>query len=386
MTLSSTVDALIHTIYQGTLEDQPWQSFASALREVCDCDIAGLSLQPARTDMRSVSIWITREPMESEALELAAARRMELGHLDPLARMLRHSGDLYTLSEIVDIEAFHASEYYQRFASPYRLEHQLGLCIVEAGGWSCQLGLMNGPDREDFGEWHRQLMRRLHPHLENALALFARIKSNELEKAIYRDVLDKLGIGAVILDGQARVMDCNDAARHILAANPCLTLRDRRISATGREQARRLRELITLGLQQDSSRSGAAFSEVIRLSHQGESMDVLVRSTPGSHWYRHPARPRLTLYLSGQTPVIPPAHTLARLLGLTPSEARLTVLLARGLSLAEAAVAMGITENSARTYSKKIYSKTGARRQAELVRIVLKSVALLDDSATECEH
>jgi len=42
-----------------------------------------------------------------------------------------------------------------------------------------------------------------------------------------------------------------------------------------------------------------------------------------------------------------------------------------------AAAKLGLTESSVRTYSKKIFSKTGAKRQAELVRLILKTVSLL---------
>jgi DNA-binding CsgD family transcriptional regulator len=68
---------------------------------------------------------------------------------------------------------------------------------------------------------------------------------------------------------------------------------------------------------------------------------------------------------------------IARLFGLTSAEARLAALLADGMSLAEAAAALAISEGSARTYSKRIFAKTGVSRQAELVRLVLKSVAAL---------
>ena len=59
---------------------------------------------------------------------------------------------------------------------------------------------------------------------------------------------------------------------------------------------------------------------------------------------------------------------------LLPSEARLAWQLAQGTSIAEAASMTGLSEETARNYSKKIYAKTGARGQPELVRIILTSV------------
>ncbi len=62
--------------------------------------------------------------------------------------------------------------------------------------------------------------------------------------------------------------------------------------------------------------------------------------------------------------------------GLSPRQTKLTALLLAGSSLKEAANVLGITEGSARQYLKGIFRKTGARRQADLVRIVLNAIAL----------
>ena len=65
---------------------------------------------------------------------------------------------------------------------------------------------------------------------------------------------------------------------------------------------------------------------------------------------------------------------LAELFALLPSEARLALALSRGMTIAEAASDLGLTIETARTYSKKIYAKTGARGQPDLVRFIHRSV------------
>ena len=54
------------------------------------------------------------------------------------------------------------------------------------------------------------------------------------------------------------------------------------------------------------------------------------------------------------------------------------MLLANGRTLAESAAEIGITEQTARTYSKDIYARTGTARQGELIQRILTSVAMLD--------
>ena len=66
---------------------------------------------------------------------------------------------------------------------------------------------------------------------------------------------------------------------------------------------------------------------------------------------------------------------ICRLYGLSPSETRLALRLVRGESVAEASAALHIKAETARAYLKHIFVKTGAKRQADLVRVLLRSVA-----------
>jgi DNA-binding CsgD family transcriptional regulator len=62
-------------------------------------------------------------------------------------------------------------------------------------------------------------------------------------------------------------------------------------------------------------------------------------------------------------------------LGLTPAQARLTALLLTGRSVKDIAAALGITDESACQYLKRIYRKTGTHRQTDLVRVVAQVLA-----------
>ncbi|MBV9509414.1 MAG: hypothetical protein JO303_03925, partial [Caulobacteraceae bacterium] len=91
-----------------------------------------------------------------------------------------------------------------------------------------------------------------------------------------------------------------------------------------------------------------------------------------------PGGARLVVYLSARGRLDRDVSAqVAILFGLSGGQARLAVLLAGGYTLAEAAGTMGITEQSARTYSKQIYARTGVSRQGELIQRILTSVAML---------
>ena len=69
---------------------------------------------------------------------------------------------------------------------------------------------------------------------------------------------------------------------------------------------------------------------------------------------------------------------LIQLMGLTPAEARLLAGLAQGRSMQEVADDLGIRMSTARTYMARMLSKTGARRQPELLGMTLHTLANLN--------
>jgi len=65
------------------------------------------------------------------------------------------------------------------------------------------------------------------------------------------------------------------------------------------------------------------------------------------------------------------AEILRALYRLTPAECRLADLLAQGCDTASSAGQLAMTVETARFHIKSIFRKTGARRQSELVRLIL---------------
>jgi DNA-binding CsgD family transcriptional regulator len=65
---------------------------------------------------------------------------------------------------------------------------------------------------------------------------------------------------------------------------------------------------------------------------------------------------------------------LQRHFDLTPSEARLTLRLLKGDRLQSAAAKLDISYETARGHLKNIFNKTGARRQAELVVLIIAAL------------
>lgn len=84
------------------------------------------------------------------------------------------------------------------------------------------------------------------------------------------------------------------------------------------------------------------------------------------------------------TPVVvkdvPTADVVQGLFDLTPAEARLAALIAAGHRPREAAAALGVMEETARSTLKRVMAKTGLHRQADLIGLLRGAGVTTDPS------
>ena len=142
---------------------------------------------------------------------------------------------------------------------------------------------------------------------------------------------------------------------------------------------RKLQQLIQKVLSQKSSPQVALVEamSVNRTSGQA-AWGLVIQSISPDQWTEGKHRPCVAVFL--RDPEIksqPPMRLAQELFQLTPAETSLAIQLANGLSLDEASEVLNIRRNTARAHLRSIFSKTGVRRQTELVRIFLNSVMLL---------
>ena len=105
-------------------------------------------------------------------------------------------------------------------------------------------------------------------------------------------------------------------------------------------------------------------------------MELLIFRTSDPFEPARTKAPRAIVYMRAtgheQTPSL---RRLNVLFGLSRREAMLASLIVQGLTVAEAAGDLGISEQTARTYLRQVFEKTGVTRQAELIRKLQASIA-----------
>lgn len=374
-------DSLLKLLYGGPLEPVPWRGFLKALTAHIGCDNAAITLQLSREGLAPMLIWGESPAVDLDLARDIGSRHAAIGHLDMLRNALEQSGDILLLHEVTSREALLEDEFYQTVLLPYGIEQALGMHVREPGGLECNIGLTSSGKGLQFGKAHKQFMAGLRPHVTQALEIFARIYRDESEIDVLTDTLDRLTIGTFMIDGRGKLLRANGAAGELMERGETFHIFDGRLMLNGRSDSIRFRQSIEQALAARISNHKNDKNDYVRafrcIDNGNENLGVLVRSVPRDRLSPADLGAAVVVYVTDAGRTGSFKQLIATLFDLSPSEANLAALLTEGLTLAEAARETGLTESTVRSYSKKIFAKLGVSRQTDLVRLILRSVAML---------
>lgn len=211
------------------------------------------------------------------------------------------------------------------------------------------------------------------PHFARALALHQRIARLSLDAAAFESGIEQVPAAVFLLGSAGDVLHRNVAAAAMLEEADGLSELNGKLLLPTPAIRNDLQLAIAQALAPDPEEAGRGLFRIQRPSgatpYYGVVSPVTPRlANPGTAdavflWVTDPDRP-----------IVPDTETISVLLGLTPAESRVAAAIARGGSIKEYASEAGLQEGSVRWTLKQVLAKSGARNQADLVRIILHSV------------
>lgn len=186
-------------------------------------------------------------------------------------------------------------------------------------------------------------------------------------------VLERLDIGIILVDEEARPTFMNRRATRIVAYDDGLGVDDGGVRAGSAAETCALRATIAI-----AASSASQVREPNRLYLERPSgltsLVVTVMSLDGTTIGPSCSAPRAALFVvDPAAPIRIDTRGLSETYGLTPREASVAAMLSRGADIAQAAETLGVCTATARQYLKRALDKTGTHRQANLVRLVLQT-------------
>jgi DNA-binding CsgD family transcriptional regulator len=288
-------------------------------------------------------------------------------------RHYRVPGTIHTGEQLVPEDELVRTRFYAEWLQPQDLHHRLCAVLSREEATAVFLEVLRPRKSGEFDDTHIERCRALLPHLQRALRMRRRLVNLEVERDAALRALDQLPWGVVFVDEHRNRLAANRHADEILVAGDGLTARGNILRADLADETARLERLLNSALDRTGRhRSSAGGTLSITRPSGAHPLSVAVVPLHIEMETFGERGPIAALFVTDPDIALD-SHDqhLRELYGLSAGEARLTSWLLQGKSVDEAAAAMGITVNTARTRLKRIYNKTGVRRQPELVRRLL---------------
>jgi len=361
---------LIERVYCAPLERRPWVDCLHELRRVLDSHSAQLMLALPSENSSAANIDVSHDASELMRNEYYR----EYWRLNPFRYDEMRPGCLYTLDDFVERPSFEQSHYFRAYCQLNQADHALSLYIGTAHGFRAWLNMARGAEIGEYSDAELDIVRRLAPHLQRAFGSYAALERSRAERDTCLRTIDNIYLATAIIDRTGRILMASPAARNILSSHACISVAGDRLVLKRPGEQRRFIERI--GEVADGR--NASYATQSTCDCEVEKTTIMLRRVDDTPDPRSVEKPAVIMHIrTAFQGTQQEVGCISSLFHLSRTEARFALLLSTGHTVDEIAGTLGITRQSARTYCKRIFAKTGARRQAQLVKLVLDNVAAI---------
>lgn len=360
------LSSIIGDIYDCALSPEGWTAVMSRITDTINAaytTIALTSITDRRGRFAAQSPW---DPERMRALQdyqldaIPGLREAVIGDVDLPLR---------TLSVVSEAE-LDRSAFFQEWAKPQGLREG---CTTKFVHTADRIGLFSTTtwaNRPPISAEEQRFLALLSPHLRRASLIGDLLDQTRVTAGLYRGTLDSLAVPVLLTGAEGTILHANTHAARMLTEQLLLHSRNGLLQAQTPAVSRALLEAISAAARVDTMLGSRGIGLPISAQGQPPAVAYVLPLSEGTA--RAAFKPACAaVFISTKISASPPPEdVLIALYDLTPAEARVTLHIGRGLSPAQCASALAITENTLKTHLSRIYAKTETARQADLVVLV----------------
>ena len=363
---------MVVALQEATFDDALWPEAAALIDETCG--IVGHQLIIGEGFGDDVQIYMARFYSRGQRREDLERLYYADYHADdervPRARLLPHA-ELVHVGELFTEQERRTSRAYNE-ALPLSVS-QNSLNVRLDGPDGCRIGMALGDPIGKSGWENSQIetIQRLLPHIRQLVRVRQALHNADSYGASLYQLLGNSMIGVIHLGRRGRLLQMNDRARALLRQGDGLFDQGGHLHARLPADETHLQRLLANALPADDLPGNGA-SMTVRRSCRAPRLTLHVLPATGYplgyDLWRIAA---VVLIVEPGSPSHVDSGMVTAMLGLTPAEGRVAALLAAGHTVRGIASMTRTKESSVRSHMKRIYSKRGISRQADLIRLVL---------------
>ncbi|MGJ4889543.1 helix-turn-helix transcriptional regulator [Bradyrhizobium sp. HKCCYLRH3099] len=280
-------------------------------------------------------------------------------------------GQPIAVSDLMPQDELRESRFYQEWAAPQGMVDFISTVIDKSATTAALFGVFRFEQDGLADDAARMRMQLIAPHIRRAVLVGRLIDLKSAEAQAFGAALERMTVGVGLVDRLGRLVHANAAARALLEAGDPLFTRDGRVAVRDGRSDQALQDLITRCAAGDAA-LGTGGSAMLMTAQDGTHhiAHVLPLTSHARRAVGRMVEATAAIFVRNAALEPPQAPELiAKAYRLTPAELRVLLGIVDVGGVPEVADLLGVAETTIKTHLRRVFTKTGAARQADLVKL-----------------
>jgi len=363
------VSSLIGDIYDAALDPALWIGVLLKARALVGGSCATLFSKDATR--KSLNVYYDDGGLDPHYKQLYFNKYAKL---DPTTtgHVFAEIGEPISTADLLPYDEFAETRIYKEWAQPQGLVDFVCAVLDKSATSAAMFGVFRH-ERDGFvDDATRKRMRLIVPHIRRAVLIGRVIDLKTAEAATFADALDGLCARLFLVDATGRIVHANASGHALLHECSVLRAINGKLAAREATAAKALEETFAACGNGDAAVGTKGIAVPLRARDGDHFVAHVLPLTSGARrraGKSYAAVAALFVHKAGLEAPSPP-EAIAKLYKLTPSELRVLLAIVQVGGVPETAEALGVAEATVKTHLHRLFGKTGATRQADLVKLI----------------
>ena len=361
--------SLVGQIYDASISPHDWPVALGLIAEYTDSERVTLILEDAVYPLKSTfSLSVSDPTWDIKYIQ----KYMMLNPMRLSTVGLAKTGDVILTSDFMDHSEYSQSRFYKEFLSERQIV-DIAVAILEKTATTITvLSLARNSAQGIADEEVRQNLELIAPHVRRAAAIGRILEQRKLEAATLSDTLDQLLSAVFLVAPDGAILHANEAARMLVSEGVIVSQVGGRLLLRDPGARAALSEALFWAQKGDADLASRGLSIPLTTAGDKAWIGTLMPLARGERRKAGTAyRAAAAMCLTEVKYQRPSAVTeMVKLYGLTPREMTVLLALVENGGIPEVSAILGISETTVRSHVNSVFRKTGANRQADLVKLV----------------
>jgi DNA-binding CsgD family transcriptional regulator/PAS domain-containing protein len=353
---------LIGEIYDTALDPGLWANVVASIRDFADGRSCALVSKNPASGLGTIHYQAGLDPHNIRLYAETYSRFDPLRTLPPIGRVV-------AIPDLVSYDDYRRGRFFQEWLKPQQRADS-AVVVLEKGATDAAF-LSVGPLEANamVSDDMRRRMRLIAPHARRAFLIAQAAEIKKAERAALAEVLNSLSAAMFLVDRDGRIVHANAAAHNMLYANDFLRSAGGRLAARDHQADRILRDEFSRAGGGGAGAGGKAIALPLA-AHDGERYVAHVLPlTSGARRTIGTAHSAAAAVFVRKVALGHAHDVIAQAYKLTPMELRVLRAIIDIGGVPETSAALGVAETTVKTHLYHLFGKTGASRQADLVKL-----------------